>query len=78
VGWAAFPFIREHPGDLGWEAVVNIADQALYRAKREGRDRWVGLVATDEVRRDGVERRATHDLDDMIATGEVTLLRSRS
>ena len=26
----------------GWEALLNRADAALYQAKKDGRDRWVG------------------------------------
>lgn len=42
-GFAAFPFYPLHPGVLNWEQVVDRADQALYVAKRAGRNTWVGV-----------------------------------
>jgi diguanylate cyclase (GGDEF)-like protein len=44
IGFAAFPFDLAMPDALGWDAVVALADQAGYAAKRAGRNAWVGLV----------------------------------
>jgi diguanylate cyclase (GGDEF)-like protein len=41
LGFAPFPFSGEHPRAIGWEEAVDRADDALYTAKRNGRDRWV-------------------------------------
>ena len=46
VGFAALPFIGCQPDRLSWQQVVGLADQALYMAKRSGRNAWVGLSAT--------------------------------
>lgn len=43
IGFAIYPFYQQHPDALGWEQVVNIADRALYAAKKAGRDCWVGI-----------------------------------
>ncbi len=43
IGFASYPFYQQHPDALGWEQVVNIADRALYAAKKAGRDCWVGI-----------------------------------
>jgi two-component system sensor histidine kinase ChiS len=43
VGFAAFPFYPLHPTALNWEQVVDRADQAMYVAKRAGRNAWVGI-----------------------------------
>jgi diguanylate cyclase (GGDEF)-like protein len=44
IGWAPFPWM---PGDthmLSIDNVIELADKALYLAKREGRNRSYGLV----------------------------------
>jgi diguanylate cyclase (GGDEF)-like protein len=45
IGFAHLPFVPARPGLLGWEQVVGIADRALYLAKQQGRDGWVGLAS---------------------------------
>ncbi|HJV89159.1 MAG TPA: GGDEF domain-containing protein [Holophagaceae bacterium] len=38
IGGACFPFSAKDPGGLSWEATLNLADAALYRAKQAGRN----------------------------------------
>jgi diguanylate cyclase (GGDEF)-like protein len=51
VGWAPFPWIPEAPDALTFEQVIEIADRALYVAKRTGRNHGVGFVPTHEALR---------------------------
>jgi diguanylate cyclase (GGDEF)-like protein len=54
VGFACFPFLTEHPRTLAWLEVVEVADMALYIAKRSGRNAWVGLSAGADAQPDGL------------------------
>lgn len=44
MGWAPLPWDPAAPQALGWEAVVALADLALYTVKQGGRDGWLGLL----------------------------------
>ena len=43
IGYALYPLDAQQRGGLGWEDVMNLADAATYLAKREGRDRCIGI-----------------------------------
>ena len=44
VGYAIFPFLPERPEGLGWEQVFRLADESLYGAKDQGRNRLQGIL----------------------------------
>lgn len=44
VGYALFPFLPERPEGLSWEQVFRMADESLYGAKDQGRDRLLGIL----------------------------------
>ena len=50
IGFASYPFWCQAPGLVSWGEVTRLADQALYLAKQEGRDRWIGVEAAASVR----------------------------
>jgi len=44
IGWAAYPWHSHRPEELGFEAVLGLADQALYQAKSSGKNQGVGII----------------------------------
>lgn len=44
IGWAAFPWLEENVGAVGYEEVLNLADRALSQAKKSGKDRAIGMT----------------------------------
>jgi diguanylate cyclase (GGDEF)-like protein len=51
IGWAPFPWLLEDVGLLSIDNVIELADKALYLAKREGRNRSYGLLPAADVYR---------------------------
>jgi diguanylate cyclase (GGDEF)-like protein len=49
IGWAPFPWLTEDVGALSTDNVIELADKALYLAKREGRNRSYGLLPAPDV-----------------------------
>ena len=44
VGWAAFPWFAHDVDAIGYEGVLKFADRGLYRAKKGGKNRAVGMI----------------------------------
>jgi diguanylate cyclase (GGDEF)-like protein len=44
IGWAAFPWLEENPGAMGYEEVLTLADRALAQAKKAGKDQAIGMT----------------------------------
>lgn len=47
IGYACFPPSRHLPQGADWQAVVEIADAALYVVKNRGRNGWYGVTSVD-------------------------------
>lgn len=58
VGFAVFPLSQAQPDAVSWTATVELADAALYAAKRAGRNRATGVVNADKSASPDVLQRA--------------------
>ncbi|MGH8049551.1 MAG: diguanylate cyclase [Arenimonas sp.] len=74
IGFACFPFIPKAVRALGWHDVVEIADIALYAAKRAGRNGWVGICATPDCRSEKILEHIKHDIVSLIDKKELHLV----
>lgn len=74
IGFGAFPFLPERPRSIGWQEVVDLADLGLYTAKRNGRDRWIGVAAGKIEDPKAALRRFKDDPQGSTAAGEMTVL----
>ncbi|HVK53882.1 MAG TPA: GGDEF domain-containing protein [Burkholderiales bacterium] len=78
IGFACFPFLQKQPRLLSWAQAVELADQALYIAKRSGRDGWAGLCSTERTHAEEVLRRLAQATADAVRDGELELKTSSS
>lgn len=74
IGFGAFPFLPERPRSIGWQEVVDLADLGLYTAKRNGRNRWVGVAAGRIEDPKAALRRFKDDPEGSTTDGEMRVL----
>ncbi|MDG9667558.1 diguanylate cyclase [Hahella sp. CR1] len=82
IGFACYPFFTQRPGYLSWEQVADIADCALYAAKRSSRNSWVGVFSNNaeepwsEISGKDWLSRFKAGPDDMLSRGEAKVISS--
>jgi diguanylate cyclase (GGDEF)-like protein len=73
LGWSVFPLApHDAGGAAGWEAVVALADHALYAAKRLGRNAWVGYASGPLPLAGDVLHATPQDVAAWVAEGRLT------
>lgn len=78
IGFACFPFLHDRPMALSWEQVIDIADQALYAAKRSGRNRCVGIAANANTTEAMLHQRISRNLKGMIKNHELSVIATQA
>jgi len=78
IGFAPYPLDGLGPGCLAWEQIIALADQCLYRAKAQGRNRWIGLLTQDDPSVFALGDLPILDLKSVLDTGQVTLVAYRA
>ena len=73
IGWAPLPWDAASPQALGWEAVVALADLALYTVKQGGRNGWLGLLPNAPLPTDADLAWLLKRMPRMLASGELVL-----
>jgi diguanylate cyclase (GGDEF)-like protein len=71
LGFAAFPLAPAWPTALDWSAVVDLADQALYTVKHNGRNGWLGVVQATAASAAELREAAKQPLAAWVASGQV-------
>ncbi len=73
IGLTMFPFTPNKQQQLSWEQVANLADQAAYMAKDNGRNAWVGIYGSRKFSSEDMYERLNTDLAGLVKQGLVEI-----
>ena len=76
IGLSEYPMFRDSGRPLGWEAMVELADQALYYVKRNGRGGWAMFRPTATTRTDTLLADLQRDPAALLREGALKLVGS--
>jgi len=69
VGFAFYPLVGVPPDHVSWEQAVDVADHALYAAKRGGRNAWVGIFSRLGLEAREIPQSPAHEIRNLLASG---------
>lgn len=75
IGFSLHPLAAESGNDT-FEAALELADIALYRAKREGRNACVGLIANTLLTASALQQPLIPQINSLLASGTLRWLRN--
>ncbi|MFC0682724.1 diguanylate cyclase [Lysobacter korlensis] len=78
TGLAEYPLFRDHRTQLGWETMVELADQALYYVKSHGRDGWAAFRPTPTTDITTLLQELQQGADAVIEEGRLQLLGTKT
>ena len=76
TGLSEYPLFRDHRVQLGWETMVELADQALYYVKTHGRDGWAAFRPTERTDLVTLLQELQNGPDPLLAQGKLQLMGS--
>ena len=78
IGIASFPFMAKNHKLLTWQQTLNFADTALYIAKNNGRNAWVGLSEKNVEQPESLYKNTMEDINNSYGNGDITIQHSSS
>lgn len=74
IGFCCFPLSPHHASTLDWNAMVKIADEALYAIKNAGRNGWLGALSARSESAKALIASSRQPLDDWTRSGDLQVV----
>lgn len=74
VGISQYPLTRDDGAQLGWESMIELADEALYYVKANGRNGWASFRPTRDTMLERLVADVHDDLPGMLAAGRLEVI----
>ena len=68
LGVVRYPFSAAYPELLSWDNCLALADHALYRAKKEGRNCWRCYRSNEDALRQAIHERGAEEVSRLLRT----------
>lgn len=76
IGFAEYPAFRAQPSAMDWEEIVELADQALYYVKENGRDGWCIFRPTEAIQPGTLRTELEQGMERLIDAGHISIVTS--